>query len=214
MENTNNDTNLDFNQDVDCEIKELDIKTDSGTVIPKSKIVLIKKLLQNVKDNNDQVIKLLSAFITSEEESRIGIGQAIDESVKGLSPEANIDEKIIEGVFDGENMIGPDGKSYNISANYASKSKLVEGDVLKLSITGNGTFIYKQIGPIERDRVTGILKRAGENEYIVIADSKSWRIINASVTYFKGEEGDEVVILVPKVGESKWAAVENIIKKK
>ncbi|KKR20474.1 MAG: 50S ribosomal protein L7/L12 [Parcubacteria group bacterium GW2011_GWE2_39_37] len=188
-------------------------KGGENAIIPKSKIILIKKLLQNVKENNEQIIKLLSTFVATEENLRISVGQAIDESSKGLSNSSGAEEKIIEGVFDGENMIGPDGKSYNISANYASKSKLVEGDVLKLSITGNGTFIYKQIGPIERERVSGILKRVGENEFIVTAEGKSWRIINASVTYFKGEEGDEVIILVPKVGESKWAAVENIIKK-
>jgi len=37
--------------------------------------------------------------------------------------------------------------------------------------------------------------------------------VTASVTYYKGEAGDEVVILVPKNGESKWAAVENIVRK-
>ena len=29
---------------------------------------------------------------------------------------------------------------------------------------------------------------------------------------FKGDIGDEVVLLIPKTGESKWGAVENIIK--
>jgi len=37
--------------------------------------------------------------------------------------------------------------------------------------------------------------------------------LTASVTYFKGQENDEIIILVPKAGESKWAAVENIVKK-
>ncbi len=39
----------------------------------------------------------------------------------------NVAGKIIEGVFDGQMMLSPDGKSTQ-SANYASKSKLVEGD--------------------------------------------------------------------------------------
>ena len=43
--------------------------------------------------------------------------------------------RVIEGVFDGENMIGPDGKQYSVPANYASKSKLVEGDILKMKIS-------------------------------------------------------------------------------
>src|SRR3989344_4636154 len=65
--------------------------------------------------------------------------------------------KIIEGVFDGQNMMGPDGKQYPVPANYASKSKLVEGDVLKLTIADDGSFIYKQIGPVERRKVLGVL---------------------------------------------------------
>ena len=39
--------------------------------------------------------------------------------------------KIIEGVFDGQVMLGPDGKNYPVPTNYASKSKLVEGDIMK-----------------------------------------------------------------------------------
>ncbi|MCK4554627.1 hypothetical protein KAU19_06760, partial [Candidatus Parcubacteria bacterium] len=84
--------------------------------------------------------------------------------------------------------------------------------ILKLTITANGTFIYKQIGPIERSRVVGKLERNSDGNYVAIADNRKWRIITASVTYFKGESGDEIVILIPKTGESKWAAVENIVR--
>lgn len=68
------------------------------------------------------------------------------------------DDKIIEGVFDGQNMIGPDEKMYPVPANYASKSKLVEGDVLKLTIASDGTFVFKQIGPVDRDKKIGKVK--------------------------------------------------------
>ena len=34
----------------------------------------------------------------------------------------------------------------------------------------------------------------------------------ASITYFKGDVGDEVVILVPIDKQTEWAAVENIVK--
>ena len=42
-------------------------------------------------------------------------------------------------------MIGPKDKIFPVPANYASKSKLVEGDRLKLTILPNGSFVYKQI---------------------------------------------------------------------
>jgi hypothetical protein len=185
-----------------------DIK-DESVEIQVSKVALIKKLLKNVKENNDQVIKLLAGLI-SEEDERIAIGQIGERS--DTEDESEVEGKIVEGVFDGENMIGPDGKQYTVPANYASKSKLVEGDILKLTITHSGTFVYKQIGPIERIRAVGILERDNEGNCFVNADGKKWRILPASATYFKGDVGDEVVLLVPKTGESKWGAVENIIK--
>lgn len=121
--------------------------------------------------------------------------------------------RIVEGVFDGQNMVGPDGKQYSVPANYASKSKLVEGDLLKLTIDHTGSFIYKQIGPVERDRKTGVLTQDPEtDEFRVLAEGKVFKVLLASVTYFKGEPGDEVIVLVPKGKETVWAAVENIIK--
>lgn len=194
--------------------QEIKDKDGDAIAVPKSKMILIKRLLQNIKENNDHLVSLLSTFISPEEETRIGVSQLGDKTIKESgSDEEMAATKVVEGVFDGENMIGPDGKQYSVPANYASKSKLVEGDILKLTITANGTFVFKQIGPIERLRLVGSLERSGDNEFIVKIDKKSWQVLSASVTYFKGEVGDEVAILVPKAGESRWAAVENIIKR-
>lgn len=179
--------------------------------IAKSKIVLIKKLLSNIKDNSDKLNRLLGVLVTSEDEARINISEASEGIINTAGDDAS---KIVEGVFDGENMIGPDGKQYSVPSNYASKSKLVEGDILKLTITQKGTFVYKQIKPIERDRVIGTLEKTLDGSYIVSSGSKKWKILTASVTYFKGDLGDEAVILVPRASDSKWAAVENIIKNK
>lgn len=120
--------------------------------------------------------------------------------------------KIVEGVFDGQNMIGSDKKQYPVPANYASKSKLIEGDVLKLTIGDDGSFIYKQIGPIDRRKVIGVLMQDENGDYKVIAEGKTYRVLLASLTYFKAEAGDEVTIVVPQEGEAQWAAVENVIK--
>jgi len=186
-------------------------KKDETIVLAKSKVVLAKKLLNNVKENSERLLELLAGSLKVEDEAAISIGQSSDEGFE--AGEGSLGEqRTIEGVFDGENMIGPDGKQYSVPANYASKSKLVEGDILKLTITSSGTFVYKQIGPIERARVVGVLERTATGEYLALADGKRWRLLTASVTYYKGEAGDEIVILVPKNGESKWAAVENIVR--
>jgi hypothetical protein len=194
------------------EEKNEEEKGEENVIIAKSKMALIKKLLNNIKENNDRLTQLLSGYLSAEEETSIGIGQITDENF-GASEQEQDGSKVIEGVFDGENMIGPDGKQYSVPANYASKSKLVEGDILKLTITANGTFIFKQIGPIERSRVIATVERAGEGNFIAAAGGKKWRLLTASITYYRGEPGDEVVILTPKAGESQWAAVENVVKK-
>lgn len=120
---------------------------------------------------------------------------------------------IIEGTFDGQLMIGVDGKQYPVPANYASKSKLVEGDMLKLTITADGSFIYKQIGPVERKNAIGIVSQDESGNYYVIAEGKPYKVLLASITYFKAEPGDEVAIVLPRSIETSWAAIENIIQK-
>ena len=121
---------------------------------------------------------------------------------------AGAEGKIIEGIFDGEIMIGPDGKNYPVPANYASKSKLVEGDILKLTITDDGKFLYKQIGPVSRKTVIGTLTHHDDKYYVEVA-GKEYRILYASVTYFHLREGMQVSIVIPTDSENAtWAAVE------
>jgi hypothetical protein len=145
-------------------------------------------------------------------------GSATKQNLMALSEKAQtftVSEggKVIEGVFDGQNMIGPDKKQYPVPANYASKSKLVEGDVLKLTISDDGSFIYKQIGPIERKKMLGILLVDEKGDFKVLAEGKPYKVLLASLTYFKAEAGDEVTIVLPQGQETDWAAVENVIKK-
>ena len=122
----------------------------------------------------------------------------------------NTDGKVIEGVFDGQYMIDKEGKKYPVPANYASKSKLVAGDVLKLTIADDGSFIYKQIGPIARKKIIGTLLHEND-EYKVVAGGKSYKVLLASVTYFKLNPGDELTILVPEKDDTEWAAIESAI---
>lgn len=212
--------NSDMGEDLDLDIQdqkgdENNKKQNDGVYISLPKLEIIKKLLDNISETSERLLELLGGGLDEAAEQRISIGQLMDE---GMGKTEDEDEgmtpgRIIEGVFDGENMIGPDGKQYSVPANYASKSKLVEGDILKLTITPNGTFVYKQIGPIDRSRVVGILEMMPNGNFVVSSEGKKWRVLTASVTYFKGQAGDETVILVPKTGESKWAAVENIVRK-
>ncbi|OIP55269.1 hypothetical protein AUK13_02955 [Candidatus Kuenenbacteria bacterium CG2_30_39_24] len=172
------------------------------------KLIELKNLIEAAEISLQQARKIMLDLVGSEEEKMLA-GE-----VKKSSHVLSTNEgQVIEGVFDGQNMIGPDGKKYSVPANYASKSKLVEGDSLKLTITADGSFVYKQINLLERDRIIGQLAiDETTNEYRVLANNKSYKVLTASITYFKGEAGDRVTILAPQGRESTWAAVENIFK--
>lgn len=121
--------------------------------------------------------------------------------------------KVIYGFFDGQIMIGDDGKQYPVPANYASKSKLVEGDKLKLTITPNNRFVYKQIGPVQRNYLIGIVKQDERGNYTIQTQDKEYKVLLAAATYFKIEPGDEVTLIVPQDGKTVWGAIENVLQK-
>lgn len=162
----------------------------------------------------DKQIKRLKALIAESETSLAAAKELLlslvgeDETAANL---ASADEnlgKVIEGVFDGQNMVGSDGKTYPVPANYASKSKLVQGDILKLTIADDGAFLYKQIGPIPRKQVVGTLTQEN-GHYFVEVGGKQYRVLLASVTYFKAKPGDQVSVNVPEDdSNAEWAALE------
>ena len=163
----------------------------------------IKAAIHRAKDQLDGILRLLNGEVIKFNESATVVNAQTLET----------GEKIIEGKFNGEKMIDNEGKEYDIPANYASKSKLVEGDLMKLTITKNGSFIYKQIGPIERRRLTGeLIFNADSGQYTVMTEGKTYKVLTASITFFKGRHGDEVVLVLPKAAASAWGAVDNIIK--
>lgn len=161
----------------------------------------------------DKQIKRLRSLI-AEAETSLAAAKELILSVLGddiKQTKSTKDEnigKIIEGVFDGQNMVGSDSKTYPVPANYASKSKLVQGDILKLTIDEDGTFLYKQIGPIPRKQVVGSLELE-EGHYFVKVGKKKYRVLLASVTYFKAKPGDQVSVNVPQEDpDAEWAALE------
>ena len=164
-------------------------------------------------DVADKQIKRLRALIQEAETNLAAANELLislvgdDEKVAPVAKEDNLG-KIIEGVFDGQNMVGSDGKTYPVPANYASKSKLVQGDILKLTVAEDGAFLYKQIGPIPRKQVVGTLKLEN-GHYFVDVNGKDFRVLLASVTYFKAKPGDQVSVNLPEDDSAtKWAALE------
>ncbi|MDR2064075.1 MAG: hypothetical protein LBQ02_04840 [Candidatus Nomurabacteria bacterium] len=170
--------------------------------VPDKQIKRLKSLLQEAETNVAAAKELLGSLLGDGE-------KAVSRTATKKSVATGA--KIIEGVFDGQIMLGPEGKSYPVPANYASKSKLVEGDLLKLTIDADGSFIYKQIDKTPRKQLIGTLVNH-DGAYFVEASGKEYKILLASVTYFKIKEGDQVAIIVPeRKEEATWAAVETAL---
>ena len=165
--------------------------------LPEKQVKRLRTLITDAETNIAAAKELLISIIGDD-----------GHVVTPTSSQADVSGKVVEGVFDGQKMVGPDGKEYPVPANYASKSKLVEGDILKLTIADDGSFIYKQIGPIDRTQVIGTLTQH-DGAYYVEANGHEYRILLASVTYFRINVGDQVTIIVPTDNQDAvWAAVE------
>lgn len=165
---------------------------------------IVRHLLESAEAQLRSAIQLLSEEngTKSPRLKRVDLGQ------KALNLNILSEGKVIEGIFDGEMMISPDKKKYPVPANYASKSKFVQGDILKLTIEDDGSFVYKQIKPIDRKRLVGSLLFE-EDQYKVLAGGRSYKVLLASVTYFKLKPGDNVTIAIPSNEDAAWAAIEN-----
>jgi hypothetical protein len=174
-----------------------------------TKIAQAFKLIEGA-ENNIRAAKSVLADLAGGMDKLSHAQHAPVLSSMGSTPGSSDSGRVVEGIFDGQNMTGADGKSYPVPANYASKSKLVEGDKLKLTIRSDGAFLYKQIGPIDRKRIIGRLMYEN-GQYFVVSEDKTYNVLLASVTYFKIEVGQTVALLVPITGAVKWAAVENSV---
>lgn len=163
--------------------------------VPDKQVKRLRTLIQEAETSLAAATELLVSLVGD------------DDKVAPIAREESLG-KVIEGVFDGQNMVGSDGKTYPVPANYASKSKLVQGDILKLTIAEDGAFLYKQIGPIARKQVVGTLVLEN-GHYFVDVSGKKLRVLLASVTYFKAKPGDQVSVNVPEDDASaEWAALE------
>jgi len=171
-------------------------------------ILKLNHSIQSAKSSLDAVAKWTELLA-----EKNGVdSDLIKEKAKQLDIEdfSTEEEQIVEGIFDGQNMVGPDGSQYPVPTNYASKSKLVQGDKLKLTIKPNGAFIYKQIELIPRKLLIGHLILDG-SQYKILCDDKTYSVLYASVTFFRAHVGDRMTIIVPENEEGDWAAIENVL---
>ena len=133
------------------------------------------------------------------------------------SQDESLATEVVEGNFDGENMVGDNGQIYIVPQNYASKSQLIIGDRMKWILTSERE-IFKLIAPVERERVNGIFSIDGESYAVLVTGlTNPVRVLKASATFAIKNQGlsvgDEVTILIPKNSTPSWGALVTVVKK-
>ncbi len=119
---------------------------------------------------------------------------------------------ILTGIFDGVKLVTNDSFDYPIPSNYISKSMLVPGDLLKLSIHTDGSLVYKLIKTAPRTHIRWILHRK-ENQYLALwSNNLNYKLNTAAVTFHKAQCGDEVCLVINESSKYHYAALESIIK--
>ncbi len=176
----------------------------------KKAILAIKDFIITAEKSLKSAKKLLNDLA---KENDINLEKEIDLDTTWLHNYSDTNVKVIEWVFTWEEMLGSDGNRYPIPANYASKSKLVQWDKLKLSIDASWKMTYKQIWPIEREVRQGLLTE-DRWRYQVVCDWDVYNLLKAAVTHFKAEIWDTLLVLLPKWKQASFAAIDAVIPKK
>jgi hypothetical protein len=174
-----------------------------------SKLALIKEMIESAESSIRSAKQMVNELVGSNGKTSFAKKAELMEDADRLENDDDTD-KIVEGVFDGEKMVDSTEKEFPVPANYASKSKLVPGDVLKLTVKEDGSFVFKQIGPVERKKIIGPLTYE-DGQYKVITGAKAYKVLLASVTYHKAEIGDKITLVIPENEDSEWGAIENVL---
>lgn len=175
----------------------------------KKAIIAIRDFIISAEKSIKNAKKILKDIL---DENNINLETEINLNTKWLNSYNSWNSKIIEWIFTWEEMLWSDWSSYPVPVNYASKSKMVQWDKLKLTIEVNWRMLYKQISPIDREIKTGLLIKEKE-KYQVISNWKTYNVLTAAVTHFKWNIWDTLSILIPLWKEATFAAIDSIIPK-
>lgn len=185
--------------------------------------------MKKQKDSLKALEQLLWKIETDIERARLLINQMIawkiDESIidednnkieELASKLLNYNEeeaiKVVEWVYDWYFMVWSDGKKYPVPLNYASKTKLISGDVLKLRIMEDWRLLYKLIWEAPRKFIKATLSKTDDNKYIALTDDgKTYSLNQAAVTFFKWKPWDEMSIIINWDDVWEYAAIEAVV---
>ncbi len=175
----------------------------------KKTIIAIRDFIWNAEKSIKSAKMLLKDLL---EENDLNLESELDFNTSGLNSYNSDNSKIVEWVFTWEDMLGSDGNKYPVPANYSSKSKLVQWDKLKLTIAPNGKMLYKQIAPINRMYIQGLVVKE-KDKYQAVSDWNTYDLLTAAVTHFKANIWDSVSIIIPEGKQATFAAIDALIPK-
>ncbi len=171
----------------------------------QKKLAAIRDLIENAQKSMSAARKIISTLSGEDAGSP-------ELDTTGLMHYKSGEDKIVEGVFTGESMLGSDGNIYPIPQNYASKSHLVQGSKVKAIIGGDGKITYKIIEEIPFDTQVGLMTM-NHDKYQIVSEGKTYNVLTASVTFLKAEIGDTVSLRVPRGKDATFATLEAVIPK-
>jgi hypothetical protein len=120
------------------------------------------------------------------------------------------DSSTVIGFFDGEKMVTEKGEEFSVPANYASKSKLVVGDKLKLIIKQSGVRLFKVIENVKVKNLTGKIITDGK-DYQILSQKNKYKILPAVASFFALKTGDKVFFAIPENLETNYGTIEYIL---
>ena len=172
----------------------------------EQKIKALRDLIHSAQNSIHSAKKILNSLLNEDE--------IPDEEFDTfwLTSYTSGDDRVIEGVFTGESMLGSDGNIYPVPQNYASKSLLVQGSRLKALIHPTGKIVYKIIGEIPYESKVGIITKNGD-KYQITTDTRTYNVLLAAITFHHCNVWDTVSIRIPEWKDATYAVIETIIPK-
>jgi hypothetical protein len=173
--------------------------------------------LIEIAENNLKNARVLLNQIIEDGNSQVKLSTGVHlNPYTKISREEEVSKDVVEGYFDGENMVGDNGRTYIVPQNYASKTQLVVGDRMKWILTDSRE-VFKLIQPVERQKVEGKFTTDGDNYYVHISGyDYPVKILKASCTFAMKtqglQNGDWISVLIPRDTKAHWGAFLSIVK--
>ncbi len=175
-------------------------------MLQDKQIKALRDLIQSAENSIRSAKKILDTLLGDTPQEDFDIDNTL------LNSYQSWDTKIVEWIFTGDSMLGPDGAVYPVPQNYSSKSLLVQWSRLKATIENNGGIKYKIIEEIPFETSIGIVTKNGD-KYEITTDTKTYKVLMAAITFHKCNIGDTVSIRTPKWKDATYAVIESIIPK-